>query len=30
MGTIQKRDDNAGRTTYQARVRKKGHPALSR
>ncbi|KAF1043417.1 MAG: Tyrosine recombinase XerC [Herbaspirillum frisingense] len=30
MGTIQKRDDNKGRTTYQARVRKTGFPALSK
>ncbi|AOB29964.1 hypothetical protein AKI39_03590 [Bordetella sp. H567] len=30
MGTVVKRTDNAGRPTYQARVRRKGHAALSR
>jgi len=30
MGTIQKRDENVVKTTYQARVRKAGHPALSK
>jgi integrase len=30
MGTVQKRDDNQGTTTWQARVRRKGYPAVSR
>lgn len=30
MGTVFPRTDNAGKTTYQARVRRKGFPALSK
>jgi integrase len=30
MGTIQKRDDNAGVSTYQVKIRRKGHPVQSR
>ena len=29
MGTITRRTDNAGKATYQVKIRRKGYPSLS-